>query len=211
MKSLVIPQSAFIFLLLIFSPAPVNISGQAITIEPAQDCIFYIISYYKAQEQTSIKALELYKEKKWYNLLPQPGIGYNMIANRPLVTLSMPDFISYLNRRRDLKYKKQNTILATNKAINNDTIAFKSVYRQLEELIAVYKVEKSLLHSDSILLSIKIEENKKLQATTEEVIKAAASLEQKKLSHRQGLQAILSKAASLEPYLHRNFMIFIEQ
>lgn len=187
-----------------------NLNAQSITVEPLSDCINSIITYHRAAEQTELKALDVYKEKKWYNMLPQPGIGYNMIANKPLLTLSMPDFISYINRRKDLKYRKHNTEVQTQNDINRDTISFKSVYRQLKELIEVYEKEKSLLSSDSILVSIRKEENKKLQATTEDVIKAEAALEQKKLSHRQSLQAILSKAASLETYLHRNFQISFE-
>lgn len=184
-------------------------NNDLIEIEPLHDCLVYIIQYHHKQQQQEQTALELYKEKKWYNLMPHPGLGYNFMINRPMITLSLPDFIGYINRKKDLKYRIHKTNIAASNGITNDTIAFKSAYKELLHLIAFYNQEEKLIANDSLLLKIKLEENKRLQATTEDVLKIKLSIAEKQYQHAKSILAILSKAATLETYLHRSFKIIL--
>lgn len=180
-----------------------------VTVEPLQDCIAFIMQYHHTQQQREQTALELYKEKKWYNLIPHPGLGYNFIVNRPMITLSIPAFIGYINRKKDLKYRIHKTNMSAQNAIRNDTIAFKSTYNELLHLIAFYNQEEKLIANDSLLLKIKLEENKRLQATTEDVLKIKLSIAEKQYQHAKSILSILSKVATLETYLHRSFKIIL--
>lgn len=184
-----------------------SLSAQQIQIEPMQEGIDFIIQYHEAQQQQEQAALQLYKEKKWYNLLPHPGLGYNFMINRPMITLSMPDFIAYINRKNDLKYRIHKTNITAQNAITNDTIAFKAAYKELLYLIKFFNEEQILISNDSLLLQIKQEENKNLQATTEDVLKIKLSIAEKQYQHSKSIMAILSKVATLENYLHRSFRI----
>lgn len=185
------------------------LSKGQILIEPLQDCFAFIIQYHRTQQQQEQSALELYKEKKWYNLLPHPGLGYNFMINRLMVTLSLPDFIGYINRKKDLKYRIHKTNISAQNAITNDTIAFKSAYKELLHLIVFYYQEEKLIANDSLLLQIKLEENKRLQATTEDVLKIKLAIAEKQYQHAKLILTILSKVATLETYLHRSFKIKI--
>lgn len=196
----------FICLTILIFPILSTCKGQ-IVIEPLQDCIAFIMQYHRTQQQQEQNAQELYKEKKWYNLMPHPGLGYNFMINRPMLTLSMPDFIGYINRKKDLKYRIHKTNISSQNAITNDTIAFKSAYNELLHLITFYNQEEKLIANDSLLLQIKLEENKRLQATTEDVLKIKLAIAEKQYQHAKSILAILSKAATLETYLHRSFKI----
>jgi uncharacterized protein YhaN len=188
-----------------------SILNAQIIIEPLDKCISDIIDWHRQSLNDELQALNIYKEKKWYNLLPRPGIGYELINSRPMFTLTMPDFISFINRRKDLKYSIHKAVVSANQRITTDTTAFISAYYQLQNQIRFYYDEKALINQDSVLLSIKIEENKKLQATTEDVLKLRLAILQKQFNHSKTIQSVLSQAAALEPHLHRSFRIIIPQ
>lgn len=185
----------------------VSKSHAQVTIEPLRDCIAFIIQYHHAQQQQEEKALETYKEKKWYTLLPQPGLGYNFMINKPMITVTLPDYVSYINRKKDLKYRILKTQITAQDRITADTVAFITGYKELELSIAFYEKELELIAQDSMLLKIKETANKSLQATTEDVLRLKISMLEKQFNHAKGIQAILSKAKSLESNLHRTFKI----
>lgn len=182
-----------------------------VSIEPLQQCLDYIITWHQANNLQELKLLENYKEKKWYNWLPVPGIGYNFLVNRPLITLSMPNFIGFITRQKELKYQQAKTIIQMDARITADTIAFKSGYRELLEIIRQFQQSKTLLHQDSLLVRMKEEENKSLQATSEDVIKSRLAFMEKQLMVASMLRVIYAKVASIETHLHRNFQISVSQ
>lgn len=182
--------------------------GQHIYVEPIDDCLAFIKNFHYEKKATEQKALNLYKEKKWYNFLPRPGLGYDFITGRPLVTLESPDFISFINRKKELNYKLHQSEITNSEKLNNDTVAFISGYAQLMKLIELHLTEKVLISKDSLLLKLKIEENKRLQATTEDVLKIENSILERKYNHQKAIMVIMSKAQSLEPYLHRNLKVY---
>ena len=175
--------------------------------EPLDSGIHYIIYWHNTNHQQENTALSTYKEKKWYNILPSPAIGYNLAFNRPILTLSMPDIISFINRKKDLKYRLQKVSATTIQNISQDTIAFKTGYIQLQQLISLYLQQAGLLANDSLLYRIKQTEIINLQATTEDVIKSLAALQEKQLALHQLMLAIWARVASLETHLHRSFSI----
>lgn len=194
-----------IALFLLFSPF-INSHSQ-IKIEHPDSCVNAIMVWHLQNQASELQALNVYKEKKWYNLLPVPGIAYNFMLNRPMITVSMPDFISYINRKKELNYRIHKTTISTQQGLTRDTIAFKSAYKELVHLVQFYHQEKELIAADSLLLKIKIEENKRLQATTEDVLKLKLAIAEKQYHHSKSILAILSKVATLESYLHRSFKI----
>lgn len=198
---------SFIFFAIIFS----TVAKAQITIEPMQNCIEDIKIYHYEKAQTETDALTIYREQKWYNWLPKPGVGLNIVTSKPIFTLEAPDYIGYINRTKELKYRKFRVKQTTGENLRADTIAFISGYRELETLIYFHNKEAQLIANDSLMLQLKTEENKKLQATTEDVLKIKISLLEKKYNHEKSIINILSKAASLETYLHRNFKIFYSQ
>ena len=199
--------STLIFLVTLSLTKGAFSQSPSIIIEPLSDCINYIITFHNDAQKSEEKALQLYKQKKWYTLLPTPGFGFNFITAKPMLTLSLPDYVSYAYRRKDLKYRIIKTKITAQENITTDTVAFKSAYREIETQIKFYNEEKILIAQDSLLLAIKLEENKKLQATTEDVLKLKLSILEKQYNHAKAIQTILSKVSSLESHLHRTFKI----
>ncbi|GEM_PF-6566701 len=180
---------------------------QKISIEPLSIGIQYIVDWHNQELLTERNALANYKEKQWYNIIPWPALGYNMATNKPMVTFTLPDIPNYITRKKDLKYRLQKVSSTTQQSIVRDTSAYRTNYIQLQELIYIYQQQLQLLKNDSLLFAIKVQENKKLQATTEEVIKTKASLQEKELNLHHNKLAIWAKVAAIEGYLHRNFII----
>lgn len=194
----------YVFVITTAISIPVN---PQITVEPITDCIAFIKNYHYEKSQKEAQALAIYKEKKWYNWLPKPGLGYDFVSGRPMFTLAAPDFVSYINRKKELQYRQFKNIETSSENIHNDTVAFISGYKELNTMIKLYNEEELLIANDSLILQLKTEENKKLQATTEDVLKQKITLLEKYYTHSRGILALMSKAAALEQYLHRNLKI----
>lgn len=199
-----------ITILFIFIFLSVKVEAQSkIEIEDLQSGLNFIQAWYEKKENEEIANLQAYKEKRWYNYIPNINVGYSALTNKPLVSLSLPDYIGYINRKKELRYKTLNVRLQYAEKLNNDTIAYKTAYRELELNIQIYNRQAELLKYDSLLLKIKQEENKKFQATTEDVVRFSQTYQEKCLNLERILASIFSKVDKLETYLHRPFLITI--
>ena len=132
-----------------------------------------------------------------------PSIGYAPITHRLIVNFSLNNFISLLQRRRELRFQVLQLTVRYRNQLISDTITCQHYYKEFKELIENYAGQQALLDSSYQLLIIKIHENKKLQATTEDVLKIKLDLERTRLSIDQMRNGILIKALQLSLLINR--------
>jgi len=171
------------------------------TVEPLDSLLATIIFANKARRDEQVKLLRTYKEKNWLNLLP--SIGYDPVTYRLLVNFSLNNFISLLQRKRELKFQTSQIIIRYRTQLTSDTITCQLCYNEFKTLLENYTGQLALLDSSSQLLLIKLHENKKLQATSEDVLKAKLDLEKLRLSIGQMRTGILTKALQLSLLINR--------
>ena len=177
------------------------LSTRSQSIEPLDSLIATIILNSKARRDEQIKLLRNYKEKNWMSLLP--SIGYAPITHRLIINFSLNNFISLLQRRRELKFQVLQLTVRYRNQLSSDTITCQHYYKEFKELLENYAGQQALLDSSYQLLIIKIHENKKLQATTEDVLKIKLDLERLRLSIDQMRNGILIKALQLSLLINR--------
>ena len=177
------------------------LSTRSQSIEPLDSLIATIILNSKARRDEQIKLLRNYKEKNWPTLLP--SIGYDPVTNRLLVNFSLNNYISLLQRKREIKFQVSQMTVRYRIQLASDTITCQYYYKEFKELIENYSGQLALLNSSSQLLIIKLHENKKLQATSEDVLKIKLELERSRLSLDQMRNGILIKALQLSLLINR--------
>jgi hypothetical protein len=171
------------------------------SVEPLDSLIAAIIFTNKSRRDEQIRLLRNYKEKNWLSLLP--SIGYDPVTRRSLVNFSLNNFISLLQRKRELKFQVLQLTVRYRIQLISDTITCQHYYREFKELLENYAGQQVLLDSSYQLLIIKIHENKKLQATTEDVLKTKLDLERTRISIDQMRNGILIKALQLSLLINR--------
>ena len=171
------------------------------SVEPLDSLLAAIIFTNKSRRDEQIKLLRNYKEKNWLSLLP--SIGYDPVTQRLLVSFSLNNFISLLQRKRELHFQVMQMTIRYRIQLVNDTITCQHYYSEFRELLNNYAGQLALQDSSYQLLLIKLHENKKLQATSEDVLKVRLELEKSRLSIDQMRNGILTKALQLSLLINR--------
>jgi len=174
---------------------------QSQSLEPLDSLVAAIIFTNNSRRDEQIRLLRNYKENNWMSLLP--SIGYAPITHRLIINFSLNNFISLLQRRRELKFQVLQLTVRYRNQLISDTITCQHYYKEFKELLENYAGQQALLDSSCQLLIIKIHENKKLQATTEDVLKIKLDLERLRLSIDQMRNGILIKALQLSLLINR--------
>ncbi|MCW3116844.1 MAG: hypothetical protein JWM28_926, partial [Chitinophagaceae bacterium] len=174
---------------------------RAQSVEPFDSLMADIIYNNETGLNGQIELLHNYKEKNWLSLLP--SIGYDLVTGRPLVNFSFNNFISMNQRKRDLKFQAIQLKDRYHNQLINDTITCQVYYKELKELLQNYAGQLSLLDSSFKLLQIKLEENKKSEATSEDVLKVKLELEKLRLSINQSRNVISAKTLQISLLIKR--------
>lgn len=170
-------------------------------IEPLDSLISNIVSKNKAALQEQIALLLQYKEQNFLSLVP--SIGYDLLTNRPLVNFSFNNFISFRQRKKDLKFQSLQIKIRFRNLLTDDSITCRLYYEEFAGLLVNYSKQLALLDSSFQLLQIKEEENKMKQATSEDVLKIKLELDKLRVSINQFRNQILSKALQLSLLIKR--------
>ena len=171
------------------------------SVEPLDSLLAAIIFTNKSRRDEQIKLLRNYKEKNWLSLFP--SIGFDLVTQRIVVGFSLNNFITLLQRKRELRFQVMQMTVKYRIQLVSDTIACQLYYKEFKELLENYAGQQALLDSSYQLLAIKQHENIKLQATTEEVLKIKLELEKSRLSIDQMRNGILLKALQLSLLINR--------
>jgi hypothetical protein len=150
-----------------------------------------------------------YKEKDAVSLLP--SIGYDLVTNRPLVNFSLNNFIALRQRRKELKYQ---VLQLENRAFSQlitDTITCRCYYQEIKELLEKYNGQLTLQKNATQLLQIKTAEHKKLQVTSEDILRTQLELERQQLSLSQARSEISAKALQISLLIKRSLRFSLPQ
>ena len=170
-------------------------------LEPLDSLVSEIIHSNKISLALQTNMLCQYKEKNTLHLLP--SIGYDLVTNRPLVNFSLNNFIALRQRKKEVKYQ---VLQLEDRAFNQlitDTITCRFYYQEIKELLEKYIGQLNLQKKAAQLLQIKTAEHKKLQVTSEDILRTQLELERQQLSLSQARSEISAKALQLSLLIKR--------
>lgn len=148
-----------------------------------------------------------YRERSWINLIP--NLGYDFLNNRPFVSINISGALSYINSKRQTKFKQEQNAITYNNQLIADTLTLKAEYYKLQNLLSQQKEIIAQLRYDSLYIKIKQNENKNLQATAVELLKAKQTQEENQTKLYNVKNQIISQKLTIEQIIKKELPLIV--
>lgn len=181
-----------------------NLSAQ---IPPLDSLIQIVVSNNTTELTNQNQLLKQYRDKSWINLVP--NLGYDPITNRPIVTLNISQALGFVNSKRQIKYRQATNAINYANSLTADTIKLKAEYYKLQNLISQYNEVSAQLKYDSLYIAIKKNENKNLQATATELLRAQQTRDENQTKLYNVKNQLISQKLVLEQIIKKELPLIV--
>lgn len=188
----------------IIQPLYNNLSAQ---IPPLDSLIQIVVSNNTTELTNQNQLLKQYRDKSWINLVP--NLGYDPITNRPIVTLNISQALGFVNSKRQIKYRQATNAINYANSLTADTIKLKAEYYKLQNLISQYNEVSAQLKYDSLYIAIKKNENKNLQATATELLRAQQTRDENQTKLYNVKNQLISQKLVLEQIIKKELPLIV--